>query len=485
MVASDVLPLNVVNNVGLTKLIHELDPRYKMPSKTHLRNVLLKNEYNSLKETLKAELQIVESVALTTDGWSSRANESYLTVTCHFVTESFELASKILSTNQLITPTNHSAVNIADTINNVVTEWGLQGKVVCVVTDNDATMKKACELLKIMHIPCFAHTINLLVQDVLKLPCVSEIIVKCKRTVAFFKASNIAYAKFKEEQGVNKPYSLIQEVPTRWNSALFMMQRILETNEAISRVLLKTPKSLPPFTADEITLIKELVEILNPFQDATVSVSADTKVTISLIIPTCCELRKQIFEMNSFISPEAKLVVDYLRVRMAERFSQYEERTATRLATILDPRFKKDGFLQPSNAEQAKKALELEVSTFLSKTTPRPQPTPPQPKRFSFMSQKLEDKVKSNKADAIILLRQYFETAHEAEEVNPLDYWKEHTKDTTALAILSKKYFCVPASSCASERAFSKAGQIVSDRRCALKSNIVDKLLFLNKNQKQ
>lgn len=125
----------------------------------------------------------------------------------------------------------------------------------------------------------------------LKLPCVSEIIVKCKRTVAFFKASNIAYAKFKEEQGVNKPYSLVQEVPTRWNSALFMMQRILETNESISRVLLKTPKSLPPFTEDEITLIKELVEILNPFQDATVSVSADTKVTISLIIPTCFSQR--------------------------------------------------------------------------------------------------------------------------------------------------------------------------------------------------
>ncbi|XP_033149024.1 uncharacterized protein LOC117134678 isoform X3 [Drosophila busckii] len=47
MVASDVLPLNVVSNDGLTKLIHELDPRYKMLSKTHLRNVLLKNECNT------------------------------------------------------------------------------------------------------------------------------------------------------------------------------------------------------------------------------------------------------------------------------------------------------------------------------------------------------------------------------------------------------------------------------------------------------
>ncbi|XP_044573525.1 uncharacterized protein LOC123257704 [Drosophila ananassae] len=99
------------------------------------------------------------------------------------------------------------------------------------------------------------------------------------------------------------------------------------------------------------------------------------------------------------------------------------------------------------------------------------------------MSQKLEDKVKSNKADDIIILRQYFETAHEAEEVNPLYYWKKHTKDKPAFTILSKNLFCVPASSCASERAFSKTGQIVSDRRCALKSNIVDKLLFLNKNQ--
>nr|XP_043069576.1 zinc finger BED domain-containing protein 4-like [Drosophila bipectinata] len=328
-----------------------------------------------------------------------------------------------------------------------------------------------------MHISCYAHTINLLVQDLLKLPCVSGMLLKCKRTVSFFKSSNIANAKFKKEQGVSKPYSLVQEVPTRWNSALFMIQRILETNESISKVLLKTPKSLPPFTADEITLLKELVEILNAFQDATVSISGDTKVTISLIIPTCCELRQKVSGMGSFISPEAKQVVDYLKVRMPERFSPYETRTATRLATILDPRFKKDGFLQPSNAEQAAKTLELEVSTYLSKTVQRPQPAPPQQKRFSFMSKKLEDKVKSNKADSIIILRQYFEVSHEAEEANPLEYWKEHTKDTTALALLAKKVLCVPSSSCASERAFSKAGQIVSDRRCALKPNIVNKLV--------
>lgn len=44
------------------------------------------------------------------------------------------------------------------------------------------------------------------------------------------------------------------------------------------------------------------------------------------------------------------------------------------------------------------------------------------------------------------------------------------------------KYLCVPATSCESERAFSKAGQIISDRRTRLKADVVDKLMFINKN---
>jgi len=54
--------------------------------------------------------------------------------------------------------------------------------------------------------------------------------------------------------------------------------------------------------------------------------------------------------------------------------------------------------------------------------------------------------------------------------------------DFQAFKALAKEYLCVPASSCATERTFSKAGQIISDRRCALKSKTVDQLLFINKN---
>ncbi len=47
---------------------------------------------------------------------------------------------------------------------------------------------------------------------------------------------------------------------------------------------------------------------------------------------------------------------------------------------------------------------------------------------------------------------------------------------------LSCKYLCIPATSCAIERVFSKAGEIVSAKRSKLKPKHVNNLIFLNKN---
>jgi len=47
---------------------------------------------------------------------------------------------------------------------------------------------------------------------------------------------------------------------------------------------------------------------------------------------------------------------------------------------------------------------------------------------------------------------------------------------------MALKYACIPATSVPSERIFSKAGQIVSQRRNRLSPKNVDVLIFLNKN---
>ena len=52
-----------------------------------------------------------ESAALTTDTWTSNVNDSYLTVTAHFINKSWELCTRVLFTSEM--PEHHTGANIA------------------------------------------------------------------------------------------------------------------------------------------------------------------------------------------------------------------------------------------------------------------------------------------------------------------------------------------------------------------------------------
>jgi len=47
---------------------------------------------------------------------------------------------------------------------------------------------------------------------------------------------------------------------------------------------------------------------------------------------------------------------------------------------------------------------------------------------------------------------------------------------------MAKKYLCIPATSVPAERVFSTAGDVVTAQRSQLKSEHVDRLIFLKKN---
>ena len=67
---------------------------------------------------------------------------------------------------------------------------------------------------------------------------------------------------------------------------------------------------------------------------------------------------------------------------------------------------------------------------------------------------------------------------------NPFDWWKENQFKFPNLSQVAKSYLFIPATSVPSERMFSKAGAIVSDRRASLKADKAEMLVFLNHNLK-
>lgn len=63
---------------------------------------------------------------------------------------------------------------------------------------------------------------------------------------------------------------------------------------------------------------------------------------------------------------------------------------------------------------------------------------------------------------------------------NPLPWWKENSYRFPLVAALARQMLAIPATSAQSERLFSKAGQIVTDRRSSLGSDNVELLLFFS-----
>ncbi|XP_050338890.1 E3 SUMO-protein ligase ZBED1-like isoform X2 [Bactrocera neohumeralis] len=434
MVAIDVQPFRTVEDQGFRELVRCLDSRYELPSRNTILNVHIQKLYENGKTKLQAILNEIESCAITTDCWSSKANESYLTVTCHFIDGDFKIRSAVLTTSKLANELNHSAANISVSLRECLQKWNIFQKVNCEVTDNAASMSKACELLQNRHLPCFAHSINLVVQDLLCTEKVKALLSNCKHIVAYFKSSTIAYAKLKKEQGSEKQYSLIQEVSTRWNSAFAMVQRILLIKDAIFAVLLRTPKAPPVLTAEEIEQLQDVCLLLEPFNTYISILSGNKYVTISHVIPIAWGLHSTLMKLQSklktFVGSEAQL---YLCDKIKQRLFPYESRSATRLATLLDPRFKKEGFQSGQNAAQASMLLENELveidriaasSLNDNREGPSTSKSVKIPQIYEFLKEKLSSKVKSNRADAIITLREYTEKPNEPLDVDPLEYWK-------------------------------------------------------------
>ena len=134
---------------------------------------------------------------------------------------------------------------------------------------------KACDIFKKRHLPCYAHTLNLIMQDMLGLECIKKILTKCKEIVRFFKSSTVGTELLKKEQRATKTpeYKLIQQVPTRWNSSYYMVKRILEIVDALNQALIKLRNAPPPLTVDETIVLEDLEKIWSPFEEATKKIS--------------------------------------------------------------------------------------------------------------------------------------------------------------------------------------------------------------------
>jgi len=82
------MPLNTVKNVGFQKMLYTFEPHYVLPDRKAITHHYMPEMYRQVKikitEAMKRGLLYF---SLTTDAWTSRASNSYVTHTVHYIDE--------------------------------------------------------------------------------------------------------------------------------------------------------------------------------------------------------------------------------------------------------------------------------------------------------------------------------------------------------------------------------------------------------------
>jgi len=301
---------------------------------------------DQVQELLKDRLH-GQKVVATADHWTSCANENYGAFTVQYIDESFVLRQCVLAVYLYEESTTASEFIVNDFIKKV-NWWGLTDSIRFVVTDTEAKMSKAGQLLSqhhgIEHIYCLDHLLQIVAvmaydADILsnsqnvedndssdtsaadspqgqdrtrndKVVSIS-VLKKVRRLVRYFKKSPQGQQQLRQiqktvEKTKDRQVDVIQDVATRWWSTLSMLDRLFHIRESL--IIFADQHGFPKqskesaiemFAKADWDALDVLRKVLKPFRSVQVLLEGNKYVTSSLVIYIVHFVRAELKEIMS------------------------------------------------------------------------------------------------------------------------------------------------------------------------------------------
>lgn len=285
-------------------------------------------------------------IALISDGWTSRATESYIAVIAHYITSEWE---------------SHTSEHLSEALSQAVTDWKLErgNSTILVTTDNAKNIVNAVNETAGLgpQIGCFAHTVDLAVKNAVSLNQVSRLLGKVRKVVTFFHRSTTAAHALKTKQEMLElpVHKLKQDVITCWNTVYDMLERYVEQQAASYSALMdkhvkKNVRDIRVLTDCEAKQAEDLVEILKPLKTVTTLMS----IPLKKMILKCMTPRD---EDSSTIKDAKAAITKDLECRYTNpNFQDYLHRV-----TALDPRFMSLPYLEEASHQKIYSDLTKEI----------------------------------------------------------------------------------------------------------------------------
>ncbi|GES98504.1 zinc finger BED domain-containing protein 1-like [Rhizophagus clarus] len=476
-------PLSTITQKAYIEHMYIIDPQFTVPGEKKLR-MMIARSYGYNKEKLKLLLKTAQSISLTTDLWSSRSKHGYLGLTATWINKNFEIMDVLLEISYF--PIPHTAKAIIESIKNAMQKWEIENLVISITTDNGANVVAAIrDLTPIKRLSCAAHTLQLAIS-----------------------------------KGLKVVENLVSHISTRWNSSYLACDRLIFLQYAVLQLSVNLSCSLiSEEKTDGIRLKKIMIKdnewelldelyltnFLKPSDNSYEVLEDSDDNTINSDIVE--EKSSQIEVDYSNISEVLKNVKNKIYLGLKHYWAMPDEFGI--MAALLDPRYKDLNFITDEETkvkihsslqiqyDQLKREMQQQTSTPPSPTistisTTSTSSTPSmrslhehQERRQQKVKKVLQIKESSTLSSAIAdEITTYFLLPVARENKNPLDWWKSKQEIFPVLSIIARKYLEIPATSVASERLFSNAGNHITAKRSLLDPALLGKMVFLKRNMK-
>jgi len=489
MITKDNVPLSIVENEGFQQLMRTVARLYKLPSRKSITK-LLDLKYEILKSKFINNIKNVSSFTITCDIWTDVSNKSYLGVTIHYLKTETLLTKGTIGVIPL--ENNHTSEYIKNELLSILKEFKIDpSKITAIVIDSASNMINAINSIfsnNKRHIPCMAHILaHVVPKSIENTFVIQEIITKVKTIVIVIKRSVVLsdeLIRLQKRDGKSDGSILKfkQDVPTRWNSTFYMIERFLQLRDYIYPILLKCPVPPDMITREEFDILNDIVNLLRPIESVTNEIGGDLYPRGSIIIPIIRCMTNAI-NVCIPITDHGLNFKKNILLEIETRFNNIENSQMLAIATILDPRFKRLHFLQPRTVSMAisiiNSAMQTEIdinSNTLSKSITECNNT-----LWNFHDTLVATSAitRDDPGEINVELRQYLNQCLTSRNHDPLKTWQTLKHAYPVLFNIAKKYLAIVATSVPSERLFSKAGIIKSQLRNRLTASRLNILLFL------
>uniref|UniRef100_A0A3Q1FIH6 Phosphorylase b kinase regulatory subunit n=1 Tax=Acanthochromis polyacanthus TaxID=80966 RepID=A0A3Q1FIH6_9TELE len=193
----------------------------------------------------------------------------------------------------------------------------------------------------------------------------------CKKAVSAFSYSwkkRRDMAEVQAELGL-PPHQLVTESLTRWGSRQKMIDRFLEQEKAIVRVLGADKKSrhLVP-TWQDLEVLEATNKAVKPLQDFTDALSGEAYVSVSYIKPVLHLFRTSLLQPQEEDVALTATIKRNIMSYLDKKYSDPENDELLDMASLMDPRFRST-YIDPSKLDLIKKRAVTELSALYSQNS--------------------------------------------------------------------------------------------------------------------